>query len=77
MNGDKVVAFCDHNCDVVAPFISAPGNRNESPLLREALPLVMRMATVTGLHLQGTIVSLDGLYDCRVIVIEKPSSTVV
>ncbi|MGB5714340.1 MAG: transposase [Waterburya sp.] len=33
MKGDKVVAFCDRNCNVIAPFTTAPGNRNESPLL--------------------------------------------
>jgi hypothetical protein len=65
VKGDKVVAFCDRNCNVIAPFVSAPGNRNESPLLREALPMVMRMAHAVGLDLQGAIVSLDGVYDCR------------
>jgi len=30
--GDKVVAFCDRRCNVIA-FIAAPGNRDESPLL--------------------------------------------
>lgn len=35
MKGDKVVAFCDRNCNVIAPFITAPGNRNESPILRK------------------------------------------
>jgi hypothetical protein len=50
---------------VIAPFVSAPGNRNESPLLREALPLVSRIANAVGLDLQGSIVSLDGVYDCR------------
>ena len=65
VKGDKVVAFCDRNCNVIAPFVSAPGNRNESPLLREALPMVMRTAHAVGLDLQGAIVSLDGVYDCR------------
>ena len=65
VKGDKVVAFCDRNCNVIAPFVSAPGNRNESPLLREALPQVSRIAQSMGLALQGTIVSLDGVYDCR------------
>jgi hypothetical protein len=60
--GDKVVAICDRNCNVIAPFISAPGNRNESPLLREALPVVTRIAGAIGLDLRG---SLDGVYDCR------------
>ena len=40
VKGDKVVAFCDRNCNVLAPFVTASGNRNESPLLREALPQV-------------------------------------
>jgi transposase len=65
IKGDKVVAFCDRNCNIIAPFVAAPGNHNESPLLRAALPNVMRMARSAGLDLQGTIVSLDGVYDCR------------
>jgi transposase len=65
IKGDKVVAFCDRNCNVIAPFVAAPGNHNESPLLRAALPNVTRTARSVGLDLQGTIVSLDGVYDCR------------
>jgi len=65
VKGDKVVAFCDRHCNVVAPFVSAPGNRNESPLLREALPQLTAIARVVGLDLQGSVVSLDGAYDCR------------
>ena len=65
MKGDKVVAFCDRNCNVIAPFVSAPGNRNESPLLKVALPLVTRIAQQVGLDLSETIVSLDGVYDSR------------
>ena len=65
IKGDKVVAFCDRNCNVIAPFVTAPGNRNKSPLLRMALPNVMRIARSVGLDLKGTIVSLDGVYDCR------------
>jgi hypothetical protein len=62
MKGDKVVAFCDRNCNVIAPFVSAPGNRNESPLLREALPQVTRIARAIGMDLLRTTVSLDGVY---------------
>jgi len=65
MKGDKVVAFCDRNCNVLAPFVTAPGNRNESPLLRNALPQVTRIAKAVGFNLKKTIVSLDGVYDCR------------
>jgi hypothetical protein len=49
LKGDKVVAFCDRNCNVVAPFVSAPGNRNEAPLLREALPGVIHIAGEVGM----------------------------
>jgi hypothetical protein len=59
------VAFCDRNCNVIAPFVAAPGNHSESPLLRAALPNVMRIARSVGLELRGTIVSLDGAYECR------------
>jgi len=44
MKGDKIVVFCDRRCNVIAPFVFCAGNRNESPLLREALPLVTRIA---------------------------------
>ena len=65
VKGDKVVAFCDRHCNVVARFVSAPGNRNESPLLREALPQLTGIARVVGLDLQGSVDSLDVVYDCR------------
>ncbi len=65
MKGDKVVAFCDRSCNVIAPFVAAPGNRNESPLLKKALPQVTRIAKQVGLDLNKTIVSLDGVYDSR------------
>jgi hypothetical protein len=25
VKGDNVVAFCDRNCNVIGPFVSAPG----------------------------------------------------
>ena len=33
IKGDKVVVVCDRNMNVIAPFIEAPGNRNEAILL--------------------------------------------
>jgi Transposase DDE domain len=65
LKGDKVVALCDRHCNVIAPFVTAAGNRNESPLLRDALPRLSQIARAIGMDLQGTIVSLDGVYDCR------------
>ena len=51
--GDKVVAFCDRNCNVIAPFVSAAGNRNESPLLHDALSKVKQIAKAIGLELKA------------------------
>ena len=65
LKGDKVVSFCDRNCNVIAPFIAAPGNRNEFPLLREALPQLTCIAKAVGLDLRGSTISLDGVYDCK------------
>ncbi|CAB3807196.1 transposase [Paraburkholderia fynbosensis] len=65
LKGCKVFALCDRNCNVIAPFVRAPGNRNESPLLREALPRLTSIARAVGLDLRGTVMSLDGVYDCR------------
>jgi hypothetical protein len=62
---NKVVAFCDRRCNVIAPFVVAPGKCNEAPLLRKALPEVMRIVRQVGMDLYGIIVSLDGAYDCR------------
>jgi hypothetical protein len=44
MKGDKVVAICDRNCNVIAPMIFAPANKNESPLIREAIGPLKQMA---------------------------------
>ena len=37
IKGDKVVVVCDRNVNVIAPFIEAPGNRNEAILLNPCL----------------------------------------
>ena len=65
MKGDKVVAICDRHCNVICPFIAAPGNRNECPLLPEAIVSLKQMAQAIGLNLSGIIMSLDGVYDSR------------
>ena len=64
IKGDKIVAFCDRNCNVIAPFVTAPANRNESPMLQDALPVLIRTARQIGLSLRGSTMSLDGVYDC-------------
>ena len=61
-----MVPFCDRNCNVIGPFVAAPGNRNESPLLRGALAQLTGIAKAVGINLRGSIVSLDGAYDSKV-----------
>jgi hypothetical protein len=75
MKGDKVVAFCDRNCNVIAPFVPAPGNRNESLLLREALPQLTQTVRAIGLDLRGTIVSPEDVYDCRAARWDLPNDS--
>jgi hypothetical protein len=65
MKGDKVVALCDRNCNVIAPMVFAPGNKNEFPLIREAIEPLKRIAKAVGFSLAGSIMSLDGVYDCK------------
>ena len=65
MKGDKVFALCDRNCNVIAPMIFAPGNKNESPLIREAMGPLKSIAKAVGFNIKGSIMSLDGAYDCR------------
>lgn len=63
--GYKVVAFCDRNCNIISPFVTAPGNRNESPLFKTALTQVMSTVRTVGIEMTQTIISLDGAYDYR------------
>lgn len=59
------MAICDRRCHVVAPMIFAPGNKNDSPLIRKALEPLKRIAKAVGFKLKGSTMSLDGVYDCR------------
>ncbi len=61
--GDKVVAICDRNCNIIAPFITAAGNRNESPLFPEAFAPLKTIVKCLGINIAGSIMSLDGGYD--------------
>ena len=63
--GDKVVAICDSNLNIIAPFITAPGNANESPLLQEALLPLKEITKLLDIDLGGTIMSLDAGYDSK------------
>lgn len=65
MKGDKVVAISDRNGNVIAPFVAAPGNQNESPMFKDALHSLKVTAKAIGFSLIGLIMSLDGVFDSR------------
>lgn len=61
--GDKIVAITDRKGNVVSPFVTAPGNRNETVLLKDSLLHLKRVAKFIDLDLRGTVMSLDSGYD--------------
>jgi len=65
MKGDKIVAFCDRNCNVISPFVKAPANRNESIMLKPGIEKLVNNAKLIGFNLVESIMSLDGVYNCR------------
>ena len=65
LKATTVVPFCDRNCHVIAPFIAASGNRNETVLLAPAIASLKKIAKLVGLNLKKSIMSLDGVYNSR------------
>ena len=63
--GEKIIAICDRNCNVIAPFVRAPGNKNESPLLPKAFGELKRVIKSIGATIIGSIMSFDGVYDSK------------
>lgn len=59
------MAICDRNCNVIAPFIKAPGNRNETVLLKPALTKLSEIVKTIGINLKSSVMSLDGGYSSR------------
>ena len=57
------MAICDRNCNVLCPFVPAPGNRNECKLLCDALKSLKETAKAIGLDISNSIMSFDGVYD--------------
>ena len=65
MTGDKIVSISDRNCNVISPFVTAPGNRNESPMFPDAFKSLKRISKSIGFSLRGCVMSLDGVYDSK------------
>ena len=61
--GEKTVAITDRKGNIISPFVTAPGNRNEMILLDESLRHLKRIAKTIDLDLRGIIMSLDSGYD--------------
>ena len=61
--GEKTVAFVDRNCNVIAPFTKAPGNRHENRLFPNAFYHLKRIIKKIGANLTGSVASLDSAYD--------------
>ena len=63
--GEKVIAIIDNNGYVLAPLPVAPVNTADMVLLPEGLKGLKRVATLTGLVLEGAYLTLDGGFDSR------------
>ena len=63
--GEKIVAICDRNCNIIAPFVTAPGNRHESPLFPKSFNELKRVIKSVGKSIVGSTMSLDGAYDSK------------
>lgn len=64
--GEKIVAIVDRHANIIAPFIRAPANENESILFPGALQGLKKIAKFVGINLSGSVMSLDSAYDSRV-----------
>ena len=65
LRGDKIVAFCDRLCNVIAPFVTAPGNRHESKIFPDSFAHLKRITKKVGIPLKECVASLDSAYDNR------------
>ena len=50
---------------MIAPFVKAPGNRNETVMLKSGIQKLVKIANSIGMKVVGSIMSLDGVYNSR------------
>ncbi len=65
--GQKIVAFVDRNCNVIAPFATASGNKHESKMFDSAFDGLKNILANIGVSLKDIVASLDSAYDSRAI----------
>ena len=54
---------CTAAKNVIAPFVTAPGNRHKTILLAPAISSLKKIAMLVGLDIKKSIMSLDGAYN--------------
>lgn len=64
IKGETILPIIDRNINVIAPYTTAPANRNESPLFGSAIKNLKDMAKNIGFSLVGSILSWDASVDC-------------
>ena len=65
VKGCKHIVFCDRQCNIVAPFLSVAGNRNECAAFKDAFSKLKGAFKAIGIAFEGNIISLDGIYNSK------------
>jgi transposase len=65
IKGCKSITFSDRHGNIVAPFLSAPGNKNECALFKRAFAKLKKTAKSIGMTIKDTVISLDGVYNSK------------
>lgn len=63
--GDKIIAICDRNRNIIAPLVAAPGNESEMKLFPKSLKQLKQITKTIGLSIKDSIMSLDGGFDSK------------
>ncbi len=61
--GDKIIAICDRNRNIIAPLVAAPGNESEMKLFPKSLKQLKTITKAVGLTIKNAVMCLDGGFD--------------
>jgi transposase len=64
MKGETILPVVDRNVNVLSPYVTAPANRNESPLCKQVIDGLKTICKKTDLIITGSIFSWDAAIDC-------------
>jgi transposase len=64
IKGEAILPVVDRNVNVLSPYITAPANRNESPLFKQVIDNFKIICEKTGLVIKGSIFSWDASINC-------------